>query len=841
MRDTYNCIYPRADQVSIFPGIVERLIALRDAGYLLVGVTNQGGVSTKQITRAEVEQANERTQELLGAARLDLIFYCPHHTDGGDPDCDCKKPAPGMLLDALAALPGSTLEGAFVVGDNPAKDKGAADMLALPFILADSFRSQRLHVTLASLPKAAALTTRLAEDRIAGVLVGMAVGDALAAPVEFWDRAKVRRTYPDGLQTMRKSNLWEKGEYTDDTQMALLIADSLLARQELDAMDLAKRFREWARTAKDVGNQTRRVFRTSGYEESPEARSRKDYEANPKNAAGNGAVMRCAPIALFRSDSLSMLLADSRRSARITHGDPKAQSSCVLVNVAILHLINGGAKESAWRHGMKFLMPYEKKAWVRLDLLPGLKDQDIQSGGYTVPTVEAAFWCFEHSTTFREAIEMAASLGDDADTVAAVTGAIAGAHYGYEGIPEEWRKELKDGVQIRKTALALAFSIDKTPRPSAIEPKENSTFRLIEDNAGASEFSRSSVDEASGRETSLSRLQDPVPLAPVVSRLYERDVDLLLAEEFQVSPPFAKWFLSQSGYAGFQDATVVEVAISKSDNLGESDLVVLFDTGVPKERFALFIEDKIDAPLQPKQLERYRLRAQVGVHKNLYATFAVVLCSPAVYVKSHAGAMGFDAYVSHEAIAEFLRQFEPESPRNLYRASMIARAAHKSGSQWQQERDVLTDSFWGAAYAVSQEFPALEMKVPVFTKGETWTSFRPLDMPTQPIRVSVLMKGDRGYMDLTFTGALSGVLVPLIKHLLDEDMSIHQTGKSTGIRLKVQSFTVSEFDEAAELKIRSAFTACERLIGFYRQHRVTLDAAAAKSMPPPIAPAFTGI
>jgi HAD superfamily hydrolase (TIGR01662 family) len=100
-----------------------------------VGITNQGGVSTGQIKRHEVEQANARTQELLGDAKLDLLLYCSHHKDGNGLICDCKKPAPGMLLDALSALPGSTLDGSFVVGDDREKDKGAADMLSLPFVL----------------------------------------------------------------------------------------------------------------------------------------------------------------------------------------------------------------------------------------------------------------------------------------------------------------------------------------------------------------------------------------------------------------------------------------------------------------------------------------------------------------------------------------------------------------------------------------------------------------------------------------------------------------------------------------------------------------------------------
>jgi ADP-ribosyl-[dinitrogen reductase] hydrolase len=456
LRDTYHFVYPRAHQVTLFPGITGRLTALRNAGYLLVGITNQGGVSLKQITQSEVELANDRTQELLGEARLDLVLYCPHHRAAGGPDCDCKKPAPGMLLDALSALSGSTLDGAFVVGDNPAKDKGAADMLALPFVLAETFRAQSIAETLGSLPKGKARTTSLVEDRVIGAILGMATGDAFAAPVEFWERARVRQKYPDGLKAMTKSEKWAMGEYTDDTQMALLISESLLAENRLDPSDIAKRFRRWAQTSKDVGLQTLRVMGRSGYVAQPEGCARLDYQANPTNAAGNGAVMRCTPVALFHADSLPMLLADSRRSARITHGDPKAQSSCVLINVAIRHLMNGGGKEEVWKHGMRFLTPFEKAAWSRLDMLPSLGDDQINSGGYTVSTVEAAFWCFEHSETFAEAIELAASLGDDADTVAAVTGSLAGAYYGYEAIPIEWRKALMNVEQIRTVALRLA-------------------------------------------------------------------------------------------------------------------------------------------------------------------------------------------------------------------------------------------------------------------------------------------------------------------------------------------------------------------------------------------------
>ena len=169
--------------------------------------------------------------------------------------------------------------------------------------------------------------------------------------------------------------------------------------------------------------------------------------------------MRCTPVALFRAHSQSMLLADSRRSARVTHGDPKAQASCVLINAAILHFLRGGMKVDAWQHGMKFLTPYEQSTWVRLTQLGSLVENDIQSNGYTVSTVEAAFWSFHHSETFEEAIELAASLGHDADTVAAVTGALAGAYYGYSAIPAKWRTALKDEELIHKTALNLGRAV----------------------------------------------------------------------------------------------------------------------------------------------------------------------------------------------------------------------------------------------------------------------------------------------------------------------------------------------------------------------------------------------
>ena len=145
-------------------------------------------------------------------------------------------------------------------------------------------------------------------DRIAGCFVGLAVGDALGAPLEFLSRYEVRKRYPAGLRDMIDSCLWRTGEYTDDTQMALLIAESLLDKNGFQISELAQRFQNWTTTAKDVGVQTRAVVNMAGYLSDPEGCSSRYHVAHPNSSAGNGAVMRCAPVAIFCLDSLEQLV-----------------------------------------------------------------------------------------------------------------------------------------------------------------------------------------------------------------------------------------------------------------------------------------------------------------------------------------------------------------------------------------------------------------------------------------------------------------------------------------------------------------------------------------------------
>jgi hypothetical protein len=186
-----------------------------------------------------------------------------------------------------------------------------------------------------------------------------------------------------------------------------------------------------------------------------------------------------------------------------------------------------------------------------------------------------------------------------------------------------------------------------------------------------------------------------------VERKYERDIDLLLAEEFSVSAAFAAWFLSKTKYFKEADARVVNVYVSRSDRSGESDLVVVFEKLGEGTRFALHIEDKIDAPLQPEREARYRLRGETEVLRGDYSELEVILCSPESYPQVHAEAASFDSFVTYEAISVFLKDHNGEELRSLYRSNFIATAAMKNANTWVRADDARTNAFWKAAYDIA--------------------------------------------------------------------------------------------------------------------------------------------
>ncbi len=308
-----------------------------------------------------------------------------------------------------------------------------------------------------------------------------------------------------------------------------------------------------------------------------------------------------------------------------------------------------------------------------------------------------------------------------------------------------------------------------------------------------------------------------------VERKYERDIDLLLAEEFMVNKAFANLFKGLTRFSDKQ-ASVADVFVSRSNELGESDLIVIYED-LNGERFALCIEDKVDAPLQPDQEKRYRKRADRDVIEGLYIDYEVILCAPQFYIENHPGLDDFKNRISYEKIADLIRiQMDI---RSEYRATYLETAGKRTLNKWIRNQDDATDAFWNAAYEVAvREFPLLEMRRLEVTKNTNWIVLRPHDFPTRPKHVSVAIKGDRGFVDLAFANTAAYLFMPEVAALLPSEMSVHQTGRSAAIRIETERFDVPEGIEIGLPKIRRTFEAGSCLISFFRQFKQELLAAA---------------
>lgn len=274
-------------------------------------------------------------------------------------------------------------------------------------------------------------------DRYRGALLGSAVGDALGATVEFMSREEIREQY--GTHTEIIGAGWLRlpaGEVTDDTQMALCIARSIVENGKFDPDDIAVRFVEWyLSNPPDIGNTTRLSLRYL-HQGLPwhEAGARTHQEMRPGDAS-NGSVMRSAPVALLARGNREANAEYSAISSRITHANPLAVQSTVALNAAIAALLDAPEADAvdAARDATEHPDVIES-----LDGLEGIDPETLDAGGYVLATLRASFWALTQHGTFEEAIVAAVNLGQDADTTGAVAGAIAGARWGAGGIPERW-------------------------------------------------------------------------------------------------------------------------------------------------------------------------------------------------------------------------------------------------------------------------------------------------------------------------------------------------------------------------------------------------------------------
>lgn len=294
------------------------------------------------------------------------------------------------------------------------------------------------------------------EDRYRGTLLGLACGDALGGPVEFLKRDQIADTFPNGV-TEFVGGGWlnlEPGEVTDDTQQTLILSRAL-TEDGLDMGLLAEGLIAWYQSKpKDIGNTTRVALEALATGTSPRESGVVAVRARgERGSAANGAVMRCAPVALRFRDEPTRLVSASLDSARVTHAEARASWATVAVNQAIVHLLNGGSVDNAARAAVAGIENNDVRAAV-LDAASRERDA-VAAGGYVLETIGAAFWALVRGASAREVIELGVALGDDADSTGAVAGAMAGAAYGASALPESWTANVQYRTELTHEADRL--------------------------------------------------------------------------------------------------------------------------------------------------------------------------------------------------------------------------------------------------------------------------------------------------------------------------------------------------------------------------------------------------
>jgi ADP-ribosyl-[dinitrogen reductase] hydrolase len=303
----------------------------------------------------------------------------------------------------------------------------------------------------------------LLRDRYRGALLGLAVGDALGTTVEF----KAPGTFKPITDIVGGGPFGLKpGQWTDDMSMALCLADSLIEKRGLDPKDQMDRYCRWWKkgylsstgTCFDIGITVRTALADYLRTGEPFAGSTDPF------TAGNGSLMRLAPVVLAFRRNFELAIHNAGESSRTTHAAPTAVDACRYFAGLLLGALEGRSKEELLS---SFFCPAsDQQYWKRYPLSPEIAEiangsfkqkepPAIIGSGFVVRSLEAVLWAFYHSDSFQEGALRAVNLGNDADTTGAIYGQLAGAFYGVNAIPADWiqRLTMRDFIAEKTDAL----------------------------------------------------------------------------------------------------------------------------------------------------------------------------------------------------------------------------------------------------------------------------------------------------------------------------------------------------------------------------------------------------
>ncbi len=298
------------------------------------------------------------------------------------------------------------------------------------------------------------------KSKFIGALIGTAVGDALGAPLEGWSMERVRSRYSEEKELKMRN-----GRYTDDTEMMIGVAESLIKNNGFNGEDMTRTFIKNYDPTRGYGPGSREALQRIQGGESWEEASEKLFGG--QGSYGNGAAMRIAPVGLFYYDNTALIRAIAYKSSHITHSHELGKEGAALQAFAIAVAVRGE------KEGMLF----ELKAFVRnnvykdkVGMIEILLDKEatkkeviaeLGTGEAAFNSVPTAIYSFLRFDRFEDSVVYAVSLGGDTDTIGAMTGAISGAYYGKRAIPNEWIEQLEEGEKgksyIKKLAEELYY------------------------------------------------------------------------------------------------------------------------------------------------------------------------------------------------------------------------------------------------------------------------------------------------------------------------------------------------------------------------------------------------
>jgi len=304
------------------------------------------------------------------------------------------------------------------------------------------------------------LTTKISklEDRLnraRGALLGLACGDAVGTTVEFMPRGSF--TPMTDMIGGGPFNL-VAGQFTDDTSMSLCLASNIV-ENGFDLHDQMTRYVMWrdrgylSSTGRcfDIGSTTNdalEAFKRAGnaIAGSPDPLS-----------AGNGSIMRLAPIPIHYLDRPDLAIHLCAEQSRTTHQAPECLMACRLLGEVLIRALQGKPKDDVLAPSEQVLSLTAGLQAIAVGDYKTKSETEIRGTGYVVESLEAALWCFWKTDNFKDCVLLAANLGNDADTTSAISGQIAGAFYGKNGIPAEWIRKLTMGDEIDELAEQLAL------------------------------------------------------------------------------------------------------------------------------------------------------------------------------------------------------------------------------------------------------------------------------------------------------------------------------------------------------------------------------------------------